>query len=140
MRQEGGQEVTLRTLRGVAISGQPRRLVLDDGRYEHGYKVKSFIVWSPTFTNPGFGVLSYTETIPIQANAANNEQFGWCNYDVGTTNLGNIQAVIDPDHVIQQDAYIHAVGASLSYLVILEPITMSGPQAVLQLVKGKSQA
>jgi hypothetical protein len=132
--------VTLRTLRGIALAGQPRRLVLDDGRYEHGFKVKSFIVWGPNFTNSGFGVLSYTDTIPTQANAANNEQFAWCNYDVGTTNLGNIQAVIDPDHVIQQDAFVHAVGAALSYLVVLEPITMSGPQAVLQLVKGKSQS
>jgi len=44
-------------------------------------------------------------------------------------------SVIDPDHVIQQDMFIHAIGAQLSYLIVLEEIEMTPPQAVLQLTK-----
>jgi len=134
----------VRTLRGVVAPGQAVRLIMDDGRYQHGYKVKSLVVWAPLMSRPGasegFAVLSYVDVAPTSANAANAAQFGWANWSIGSQGATSDFAVLDPDHVIQQDAYIHSVGASLSYLIEIEPIDMTPPQAVLQLVKAQSQS
>ena len=127
------------TLRGLLPAGDSIRLILDDGQYLNGFKVRSLVVWNPTWTNGGYAILSYSENAPANANAGDGNQIAWANFDASTTNLNDIQAIIDPDHVVQQDLYLHGVGADLSYLVVLDPITLSGPQGVLQLVKASRQ-
>ena len=127
------------TLRGLVAAGASKRLVVDDGIYTHGFKVKSFQVWSPTFDQQAYAILSYRETAPLNADAGDGNQIAWANYNDSTTGATNVQAIIDPDHVVQQDLYIHGTGAQLSYLIVLEPITLTGAQGVLQLIKAVGQ-
>lgn len=127
------------TLRGTLLPGATKRLVVDDGIFTHGFKVRAFYLWSPTWDNQVSAVLSYSESPAPQADPSDGNQIGWANYNDSTTNATNAQGFIDPDHVVQQDLYLHGSGATGSYLIILEPITLSPPEGVLQLVKASRQ-
>jgi hypothetical protein len=129
----------VRTLRGILPAGATKRLILDDGRYLNGFKVKSFRVWSPTWSNQCSAILSYSENAPSQADASDGNQIGWANYNDSTTNATDAQAFLDPDHVVQQDLFIHGTGAILSFLIELEPIAMTANQGLLQLIKASRQ-
>lgn len=128
-----------RTLRGVVATDGSNRLILDDGRYEHGYIVKSFQIWSPTFSNNGSAVLSYSSARPPSALASDGNLIAFAAYADGTTNITSQTAIIDPDHVCSQELYVHGFDALLSYLVVIEELTMTSAQGLLQLVKASRQ-
>lgn len=51
----------MKSLRGYIAPGtDPQRIIVDDGRFTHGFMVKEFYIWSPTFDSQVFGVLSYS--------------------------------------------------------------------------------
>ena len=129
----------IRSLRGTISAGASKRLIVDDGRYKNGYVVKSFKVWSPTFNSNGSAVLSYSDATPASALADDGNQIAWAAYADGTTNLTTTTAVIDPDHVINQDLFVHGFDALLSFLIVIEPITMTDSQGLLQLIKASRQ-
>ncbi len=128
-----------RTLRGRLPPNGVARLIVDDGRFTNGYIVKEFYIWSDTFDSQVFGVLSYSDAAITSANAADGNQIAWANYNDSTTNATNQQAIIDPDHVVVQDLYVHTVGAQASFLVVVDTYSMTEPQGVLQLVKASRQ-
>lgn len=129
----------MRTLRGTLGPSASKRLIVDDGRFRHGMRIVGFHVWSPTWNNDGSAILSYSSIAPVQADPADGNQIAWANYNDSTTNATNPQAFIDPDHVVQQDLYLHGQGATLAYLIIMEPITMTENQGLLQLIKASRQ-
>jgi len=131
--------VKVRTLRGLLPAGASRRLILDDGRFMHGFIIKSMKVWSPGWNNQCSAILSYSPIAPAIADASDGNQIAWANYNDSTTNATNPQAFIDPDHVVQEELYIHGSGAFLSYLIELEPITMTANQGLIQLIKQSRQ-
>jgi hypothetical protein len=129
-----------RTLRGRAESGDVVQLIVDDGRYRNGYRITGFFAWSPTFSNNCYAILSYSDVPATQANADDSRQITWASYADGTTNITSQTSVIDPDHVVQQDLYVHVQGATMSYLVIMEEIELTEAQGILQLVKADQQS
>ena len=88
-----------------------------------------------------------------------NRQFGWMmkgynlrdaatHFITGPTGLNDNQAIVDPDHVVNRHLYVNAYITSdnttsperrYNYLIVLEPITISENQAILQMVKGVAQ-
>lgn len=128
------------SLRGYIGSGtDPQRIIVDDGRFTYGFCVKEFYIWSPTFDSQVFGVLSYNEDTITQADAGDGNQIAWANYNDSTTNATNQQAIIDPDHIVIQDLYVHTIGAAASYLIVIEPVRLTEAEGVLQLVKASRQ-
>lgn len=137
-----------RSLRGRIIENTSNRIILDDGLYTHGYKVVEFYVWGdPTSTaNDAYGTLALQSSFnPIQ-DASNNLQIAWAGTAVdGTASQQPPFMIVDPNHIVNRDLYIQAgIGGSggsepVNYLVIIEPITMTEPQAVLQLIKERAQ-
>jgi hypothetical protein len=73
-------------------------------------------------------------------------QIAWASsYANGTASLASPFSIIDPNHIVNRDLYIQTqVGGAggseaVNYLVIIEPVTMTEPQAVLQLIKERAQ-
>jgi hypothetical protein len=133
--------VSIRTLRGNIQQQGSRRIIVDDGRFNHGYKVTSFQCW-PENNNAGVeGVLSLDENSAARGDASDNGQIAW--FIAGDNNVASIMGVtqvIDPNHIVIRDLYVYNnAGTPMNYLVILEPVTIPEEQAVLALIKERAQ-
>lgn len=134
------------TMRGtMGPTETTRSLVVDDGRYTHGYVIQSVQVWPSAITLPaGFNVnavLSVYEDAPLSMNAEETGTFAWAAYIEDTTTGGRTTVVLDPQHVVNQDMFIHNLGGTaMNYMITMLPITMSPEQGVLQLVKAVNQS
>jgi hypothetical protein len=140
--------VKTRTLRGLFREGQVHRLVVDDGRINVGYKVISFVISGDPASsgNDAWATLSLDYDAPASWNWGDNRQIGWSSTNVsGTAGLNSPFAIVDPDHIVVRDLYIQGtVGGSggssvINYLVTLEQVELSDDQAVLALIKERSQ-
>lgn len=130
----------------MAPSEVTRMLVVDDGRYTHGFVIEEMRVW-PAGGGPlpyGYGangVLSFVETAPVSMNADETGTFAWAAFIESTTGGVDQFFILDPEHVVNQDLYLHNVGGTaMNYLIRMRPITMTPDQGVLQLVKSQNQA
>ena len=137
-----------RTLRGQVEEGTNKRLIVDDGRLNHGYKVVSFVIacdpGSATFD--AYATLSLDLDSDKQWDWGDNRQIGWSSTNVSST--AGVQTpftLIDPDHIIIQDLFIQAqVGTAggttmVNYLIELEPVALTDDQAIITLIKERSQ-
>jgi len=129
-----------RTLRGLLAGNELRRLVVDDGRLNHGYIVKEFHVWSSSLSgqrNPEF-VLSLNETTPDGWRADITGQIGWAGMIVDLGGVESLQSfsLIDPDHVVLRDLYVKSISADGgNYMVVLETIDLTENETILTLIK-----
>ena len=135
---------SIRTLRGRLEDTDVHRLIVDDGRLNHGVKVKEFHVWSDGSGIDGvYAVLGTQYDMSAGGNASDNRQIAWAGnaWGSGSTTTATSFSVIDPDHVVNMDLYIQRINPAdnCNYLIVLEPITMTNDQTILQLIKERSQ-
>lgn len=137
-----------RTLRGQFIEGTNNRLIVDDGRLNHGYKVVRFVVsgYPDSSANDAFAVLSLDSDTSKVWNWGDNRQIAWSATAIdGTGGAKGSFELIDPDHVVLQDLWVQGqVSASggtsaINYFVELEPVTLTDDQAIITLIKERSQ-
>lgn len=137
-----------RTLRGRFTEGDVVRLVVDDGRLNHGYKVISFIIAGEpdSASNDCFATLSIDYDAPLGWNWGDNRQIGWAS--TTAFNAAGLEApfvALDPDHIVIQDLYIQGqLGAAggtgvINYMIELETTDLTDDQAILTLIKERSQ-
>lgn len=136
-----------RTLRGQFIEGATVRLIVDDGRLNHGYKVTRFIIASDnsSSSNDCNAVLSLDYDAPVTWNWGDNRQIAWAssNQALAQSVDGPNFTLVDPDHVVIQDLWIQGDhGGSngvINYFVELEMMDLTDDQAILTLIKERSQ-
>ena len=137
-----------RTLRGQFIEGDTKRLILDDGRLNHGYKVVSFVISGDVSTSAGdaYATLSLDFDAPLAWDWGDNRQIAWASTNVSATSGSDAPfTVVDPDHVIIQDLYIQGTVAGaggstpINYLIELETVDLTDDEAILTLIKERSQ-
>jgi len=134
-----------RTLRGRLATNELRQLIVDDGRLNQGYRVVSFVVFP-------YAPAGATQQTPVtlgldydmgpNMDASDSRQIGWAVTVYGTGSLeGNNISVIDPNHVIIRDLWIRNENGvdQVNYLIELEYVELTDDQAVLTLIKERSQ-
>lgn len=138
-----------RTLRGQIPEGQVKRLIVDDGRLNHGYRVVSFLVAGDGNISAGndvTAVLGLDYDAPSTWNWGDNRQIAWASTNIDSlAGLNAPFSVVDPDHIVIMDLYIQGQTGSaggtgvINYLVELEPMELTNDQAILTLIKERSQ-
>ena len=137
-----------RTLRGQFTEGEVKRLVVDDGTLYRGFKVIEFYVSGDpgSSANDVFGTLGLQYDTPVTWDWGDNRQIGWASTNVvSTSGINTPFSILDPDHVVLRDLYIQgqvaASGGSsiINYLVVLEPVFLSDDEAIITLIKERSQ-
>ena len=129
------------TFRGtIAPTEATRPLVVDDGRYTNGFIIEEMRIWSAGATLPaGFNsnaCLSLYDTPPASMNAEEAGPIAWAAWVEDTTTGFDQFFIIDPEHVVNQDLFLHNMGGTaFNYLIRMTPIEMTPEQGVLQLVK-----
>ena len=134
----------VRSLRGQLTDTNVHRIIVDDGRATHGYIVREFYVWTTGASADGvYAVLGNQYDMTAGGNASDNRQIAWAGGAWGTAAPPASQAfqVVDPDHVIVRDLFIQRVNTNdtANYLIVLEPRTLSEDQAIMALIKERSQ-
>lgn len=139
-------------MRGQLAANEIRQLVVDDGIFTNGLRVTYFTIWCVDFgtQQAAGGLLSLRDTVSATGGtfpANDPSTFAW-SYQGNRNNP--LPAVdngiftwerIDPDHIINEELFIHNRGSSaLNYLIIAEPYMMTPEQGVMQLVKSANQA
>ena len=131
------------TLRGRVDPNATKRLILNDGRLNHGMVVKEFYVWtiSQASGDDVDCILSLSGTVTGEMDASDNRQIGWARETTSATSRIMSTSIIDPDHVVVQDLWISNIGTNgaANYLVILEAKELNDNESVLQLIKERSQ-
>lgn len=132
------------TLRGRIPAQTSRRLIVDDGRFTNGMVVKEFYVFAKSIAS-GEDPECFISKQPSTVNsfdASDNNQIGWAQQTTSSTSRVMNSSILDPDHVITQDLYIRNIADTedANYLIVLEEITLTEDQAVLQLIKEVSQS
>ena len=134
--------MSLHTLRGQMQPSSKRVLIIDDGRLNHGMKIKEFHVWG--IDNDSGAEMSLNlneENVGSNWDASNGNQIAWSSQAgaAGVPSQYNF-SLIDPNHVVIQDLVINNFGTTVgNYLVILEKIKLSDDEAIIQLIKERQQ-
>ena len=128
------------TLRGRVEANTKKRLILDDGRFNHAMVVKEFYIWAKDEVQDPRCVLALSEdNIGNEMDASNSNQIGW-SYIAQASTTTSAFNLIDPDHVIVRDLYISNLDSvDANYLVILESKNITDDEAILQLIKEGQQ-
>ncbi len=132
----------LRTLRGRVAAITVKRLIVDDGRLNHGMKVKEFHVWAPSVAGSTDVecALGLDYDMAGDQDASDNRQIGWAAQTTSATSRVMQFSILDPDHIVINDLYINNFSDDeANYLVILEPVVLSDDEAILTLIKERSQ-
>ena len=137
----------IRTLRGQFEEDVPKRLILDDGQLNQGYIVRKFVVCGdPDSSANDCSAFLQTGITNNKWNWGDNRQIAWA-----STNIASLQgmnapfSVIDPEHIVLQDLFINGrfatagIVGNINYLIELEPKTLTDDQAVMTLIKERSQ-
>lgn len=138
--------MSVHTLRGKLSTSEVRELIIDDGRYTMGHRIVRFEIF-PNDLSTGAADVSgmlVKEAAAAQQNwdASDSRQVAWSSTTMSTANaVNNKTDIIDPDHVVIRELYVtgYASSGDVNYLVVLEPITLTQDEAVLQLIKERSQ-
>lgn len=136
----------VRTLRGKASDTTPVRLVIDDGNFNHAFRVIEFKVLVSDPRSDGYGswaTLSLSEDSAGIWDLSDNGQIGWAGMDITDTDApAPLMSLIDPEHVVVRDLWIYGdsnVGTEFQYFVRLQKVDISDDQAILALIKERSQ-
>lgn len=143
------------TLRGNVSELRFKRLVVDDGRLNHGFRVVRFVVApnnpNTTSDNPS-AVLSYQpietfSTLGTIWRFEDGNQFAWSSS--GERTQGHVQPpfeLIDPNHVVNRELWIYGInyndaagGTRYNYYIELEPIELTDDETILTLIKERNQ-
>lgn len=138
------------TLRGRVDPSTATRLIMDDGQPTHGFIVKEFYVFPENPASGGNDSVFGTLAIDIDGSAIrwladDNRQIAWASTVQDETGFGTRapSSIIAPGHLVVRDLWFMGSRASgtdkINYLVVIEPVTITQDQAVLALIKERSQ-
>ena len=130
----------------LTTSGERRDLIVDDGRFTHGFIVSDFFLWPARGSQLGdmscvVATKSNGAATPMLAEDSRQVAWGYCG--VSPTPQG-IVTHYRPEEVILEELMILAdfAGAftdGLNYLIKLEPVIITDSQAALVLINNKAQ-
>ena len=133
------------TVRGQIAENTENRIILFDGKFSTGYRIREFKImhrransgtvgWSILYTMPGA-----VDLAAMNINMQDNRQIGWCVSDLN----GFFESLIDEDNLIVEDLYIAAISdASVepqNYLITLDKYEFSDSVGALAMVRNRSQ-
>jgi hypothetical protein len=131
----------------------PKRISLFDGRFDTGYRVVDFQIWSTDYSSSSdpdcVGKLATDLGVSSAAasfmNADDNREIAWAGVAGSTDSINAPEFTItDPDNLIVQDLFVlvrSAGGATvrINYIITMEKYEFSEWRGALAMVRNTSQ-
>jgi len=131
------------TLRGRVAAQETKRLIVDDGQLNVGHRVVEFVVWATGIDSSEDPecILGKSSDMNNEWDASDNRQIGWAGQTTSSTSRIMGFNLLDPDNIVIQDLFIYnrADTEPANYLVVVEPVSLTDDEAVLQLIKERGQ-
>ena len=136
------------TCPGFDVLAGPKRLILDDGRFDTGYRVVRFEIATKdqTATNVNLHAKLATDELTVTAggtwNWGDNREIAWSTDDHGSaTDEETMRSIIDPDNLVIQDLFLYPdANNNTNYLIKLEKYQFTDSLGALAMVWNRSQA
>jgi len=135
------------TVRGrVAPTTDSYRILLDDGKFDTGYKVVDFIVAPGDPNSSGQDLNAKLTTEPTTSLGwawGNNLQIAWAASENRVTSSPVFgRSIVDPDNMVIQDIFLQCQnpgGGDVNYMIMLHKYDLTDSQGALAMVRNKSQ-
>lgn len=138
--------IKTRILRGQLAANEYRKLIIDDGNFNQGFRVTRFVcAGDPAGSSQEIAVRLSTEVPNSAWNWGDSREIAWASTrQTVEATWGGWEGAIDTTAVVLQEMWIDskssAVGTvNINYLIELEPVTLTDNEAVLVLIKENSQ-
>ncbi len=152
MKMIGTYTVRGQTTEEEQEAGKPAMIRLFDGKFNTGYKVIDFKVWSQNYNGSSppdcIGKLATTFNLAgapnVFFNAQDVREIGWAT-SAGSTDggLGFGDSIVDPDNFIVEDLFVYARsstdGTQVNYIVTMEKYDTTDARGALAMVRNNAQ-
>ena len=128
------------TIRRSIRAGGTERVAIDNGTFNDNFLVKRWYMFPTNGQTAVWAVLNTSGVHPLATAAGfsvdNSQEFGWATWHEDR------EGILDPQHIIVQDFYIHNLSATheIQVLIEIERVHTSDAEAALYMIKERSQA
>ncbi len=133
-----------RVLRGRLEDNEERRLIVDDGNPNDGWKITRFYVAGDSVNSDEVAAkISFQQTNTGFWRWDNNLEIAWAaSRQTSQATWGGFPGAIDSSAVIVADCWIRGASANgndINYLIEIERVSLSDDQAILALIQERAQ-
>lgn len=135
-----------RTLRGTLADTEVQRLIVDDGRLNHGWRIVAFYVAGNGVSSAEISAKITTDESQAASaswNWSDSQEIAWASTrQTAESTWGGWESAIDPDRVVLTDAFItgnSSTGTDINYMILLEKVELTDDESILALIKEREQ-
>jgi len=133
-----------RVIRGRLEDGEQRRIVVDDGNFNDGWRITNIVAAGDAINSNEVSVKVSLKPVPAQGWFWNrNTEIAWAAArNTAESNWGGFPNAIDPSAVIVADLYVtgqSSAGSDINFMIEIERVALSDDQAILALIQERAQ-
>ena len=133
-----------RVIRGKLADNEQRRIVVDDGNFNDGWRIVKFTAAGNAVTSNE--VAAKVSLKPVSTSGwdwGNNLEIAWASArNTSEANWGGFPNAIDSSAVIVADLYVtgnSSAGGDINFMIEIERVSLSDDQAILALIQERAQ-
>lgn len=133
-----------RVIRGRLADNEQRRIVVDDGNFNDGWKIVGFTAAGDAVNSNEVSAKVSLKPVPVAGwDWGLNTEIAWAAARNTTeANWGGFPNAIDPSAVIVADLYVTGTssgGSDINFMIEIERVSLSDDQAILALIQERAQ-
>lgn len=133
-----------RVIRGKLADNERRRIVVDDGNFNDGWRIVKFTAAGDAInSNEVAAKVSYKPVTTTGWDWGNSLEIAWASArNTSEANWGGFPNAIDPSAVIVADLWVtgtSSAGSDINFMIEIERVSLSDDQAILALIQERGQ-
>lgn len=133
-----------RVIRGRLADNEQRRIVVDDGNFNDGWRIVRFTAAGDAInSNEVSAKVSLKPVTTAGWDWAKNTEIAWASSrNTSEANWGGFPNAVDPSAVIVADLYVtgtSSAGSDINFMIEIERVSLSDDQAILALIQERGQ-
>ena len=133
-----------RVIRGKLADNERRRIVVDDGNFNDGWRIVKFTAAGDAISsNEVAAKVSFKPVTTTGWDWGNSLEIAWASArNTSEANWGGFPNAIDPSAVIVADLWVtgtSSAGSDINFMIEIERVSLSDDQAILALIQERGQ-
>jgi hypothetical protein len=133
-----------RVIRGKLEDNEQRRIVVDDGNFNDGWKIVNFTVGGDALTGNEIAGKVSLKPVPVSGwDWGLNTEIAWASArSTAEASWGGFPNAVDPSAVVVADLYVtgtSSAGGPINFMIEIERVSLSDDAAILALIQERAQ-